>query len=76
MNILYLLLKIVGSVEKLRYYLTKKQFTHKSWSTTIVNERIDIINFTIKNSNILDIEDIKNAGAALGTKVVLKFKIK
>lgn len=49
--------------------------SYKSWSTTIVNERIKIINSLDKNNIFINIQDIKNNDKSFGTKVILKFKI-
>lgn len=53
----------------------KRKHIYKSWSTTIVNERIKIINSTNKDSVFITIEDIDDNGVPTGTKVTLKFKV-
>lgn len=56
--------------------IKNREFVYKSWSTTIVNERINVINATNKDSIILTIEDIMKEDKAAGTRVILKFKIR
>ncbi|WP_166638505.1 sensor histidine kinase [Flavobacterium sp. 245] len=55
----------------------KREFDYKSWSTTIVKERIGIINDSSKIEKvILKIEDLKFEEQCLGTIVIIKFKIR
>ncbi|MHC0442851.1 histidine kinase [Flavobacterium sp. 3-210] len=57
--------------------IKNREFVYKSWSTTIVKERIDIINASSNIAKvILDIEDLKTKDVSLGTAVTIKFKIK
>ncbi|RZL45651.1 MAG: hypothetical protein EOP00_17020 [Pedobacter sp.] len=53
-----------------------RNHNYKSWSTIIVNERIKIINAIDKESILISIEDLKQGENAVGTRVILKFKIK
>ncbi|RKS26052.1 YXYXY domain-containing protein [Flavobacterium endophyticum] len=52
-----------------------KTETHKSWATTIVNERIKIMNDSYKDSVSLEIIDLEKEGVPSGTKVVIRLKI-
>ncbi|BDU26940.1 sensor histidine kinase [Flavobacterium sp. GSB-24] len=53
-----------------------REYAHKSWSTAIVKERIDIINASSKLQYIsFNIEDRKLGSIALGTTVTMRFKI-
>jgi len=53
----------------------RRQFNYKSWSTTIVNERIEAFNSKEKDKIIIKTEDLMCDGLPAGTKVSLKFKI-
>lgn len=52
-----------------------KQFNYKSWSTTIVNERVQVFNSREKDKVIIKIKDLTIDGVPAGTKVILKFKM-
>jgi len=53
-----------------------REYVYKSWSTTIVKERIYIINISSLGQEIsLKIDDKKSDNQSLGTIVTLKFKI-
>lgn len=49
--------------------------THKSWATTIMEERIDIINSFTETNVDFYIEDLYEGGQAVGTKVTMKLPI-
>ncbi|WP_165688744.1 sensor histidine kinase, partial [Flavobacterium sp. A45] len=55
----------------------KRSYLYKSWSTTIVNERINVINDSSNSDTIvLEVEDIREDDKSAGTIVKLKFRIK
>lgn len=54
---------------------SKNKKPHKSWATTIVNERIRILNDVHKDTVLLEINDLEKEGRAAGTQVILKFRV-
>ncbi|OXB03347.1 hypothetical protein B0A81_18625 [Flavobacterium plurextorum] len=55
----------------------KREYAHKSWSTEIVRERINVMNASSKSLHIsFTIEDNVFNGRALGTTVIISFKIR
>ncbi|OOG64714.1 hypothetical protein B0E44_15970 [Flavobacterium sp. A45] len=62
------------AAEKLK---KNREYVYKSWSTTIVKNRIDVINASSDIPKvILIIEDRKKEDQSLGTTVIIKFKIR
>lgn len=52
-----------------------KKKKYKSWATSIVNDRIKIMNDTIKNTAQLEIMDLEENGKPSGTMVIMKYKL-
>jgi len=63
----------VGRIAAAKHAETKKE-SHKSWATTIVNERISIMNYSNNDTKaaILEIDDLKENDTICGTRVTLK----
>ncbi|WGK64217.1 histidine kinase [Croceiramulus getboli] len=53
-----------------------KMKTHKSWSTAILNERIEIINYFNKNAINYNVEDLQSFGEPSGTRVTMKLPLR
>ncbi|TPD72233.1 hypothetical protein FJA49_02410 [Flavobacterium microcysteis] len=65
----------VGRVAAAKYAENKKE-AYKSWATTIVNERISIMNYSNNETKaaILDIDDLEENDTICGTRVTLKLQ--
>lgn len=64
-------------MEAAKKLINKRDHLYKSWSTTIVNERINVINSSsYSDAVVLHIENIEKNGKCAGTLVKLKFRIK
>lgn len=65
----------IGRIMAAKNAVNKKE-SHKSWATTIVNERINIMNYPNNNAKavILKIDDLEKNGMPCGTRVTLKLQ--